>query len=291
MEGDNRYRILPFGAANRIRQLRLNAKKRRHKIRAQQHEHQNGPNKENIIRVKRMNTMDDCNIIIGQCNTQSLKVKHLQISELLKDYSLDILVLMETWLTTEDNQWIEASEFNRNGYKIYTANRTSGRRGGGVALISKSHFKVNKLYSAILESFKHCTWQIDCKKIAITVTAIYHLPYSLRNKITNNQFLDHFTAHMTKLIPLHNNNIILGDFNLHLSNDDDIDAAVFNDTIEALGLYQHTHFTTHKSGNQLDLIISEISEKVNIKTVNSGPYISDHQATIVTINVKRTRPK
>ena len=78
MEGDNRYRILPFGAANRIRQLRLNAKKRRHKIRAQQHEHQNGPNKENIIRVKRMNTIDNCNIIIGQCNTQSLKAKHLQ---------------------------------------------------------------------------------------------------------------------------------------------------------------------------------------------------------------------
>ena len=31
MEGDNRYKILLFGAANRIRQLRLN--KRRHKIR------------------------------------------------------------------------------------------------------------------------------------------------------------------------------------------------------------------------------------------------------------------
>ena len=129
------------------------------------------------------------------------------------------------------------------------------------------------------------------KKIAVTVTAIYHLPYSLRNKITNNQFLDQFMTHMTKLIPLHNNNIILGDFNLHLSNSDDLDAAVFNDTIEALGLYQHIHFTTHKSGNVLDLILSEISEKVNIKTVNPGPYISDHRATIATINVKKTRPK
>ena len=98
-------------------------------------------------------------------------------------------------------------------------------------------------------------------------------------------------THMTKLIPLHNNNIILGDFNLHLSNSDDLDAAVFNDTIEALGLYQHIHFTTHKSGNVLDLILSEISEKVNIKTVNPGPYISDHRATIATINVKKTRPK
>ena len=41
----------------------------------------------------------------------------------------------------------------------------------------------------------------------------------------------------------------------------------------------------------MDLILSEISEKVNIKTVNPGPYISDHWATITTINVKKTRPK
>ena len=40
---------------------------------------------------------------------------------------------------------------------------------------------------------------------------------------------------MTKLIPLHNNNIILGDFNLHLSDSNDLDAAIFNDTIEAFG--------------------------------------------------------
>ena len=50
---------------------------------------------------------------------------------------------------------------------------------------------------------------------------------------------------MTKLIPMHNNNIILGDSNLHLSNDDDIDAALFNDTIEALGL--DTKCTFHYS--------------------------------------------
>ena len=43
--------------------------------------------------------------------------------------------------------------------------------------------------------------------------------------------------------------------------------------------------TTHKSGNLLDLILSEISKKVNIKTVNPGPYVSDHQATIAMINV------
>ena len=30
---------------------------------------------------------------------------------------------------------------------------------------------------------------------------------------------------------------------------------------------------------------------MNINTVNPGPYISDHQETIVTLNVKRTRPK
>ena len=34
-----------------------------------------------------------------------------------------------------------------------------------------------------------------------------------------------------------------------ISHSDDVDAAIFMDTCEALGLYQHIAFPTHKSGN------------------------------------------
>ena len=45
----------------------------------------------------------------------------------------------------------------------------------------------------------------------------------------------------------------MGDFNLHISEDkedpSDISTAIFMDTCEAMGLYQHVTFPTHKAGN------------------------------------------
>ena len=122
-------------------------------------------------------------------------------------------------------------------------------------------------------------------------TAIYHPPYSLSNKSTNRAFLDDFTSLVTGLLPDHSNHIILRDFNLHVSNNDDIDSAIFLDTIEAMGLYQHVSFPMHRQGNTLDLIISEIQGSITVMTTAPGPYITDHWAIISTLNIKKVQPK
>ena len=96
---------------------------------------------------------------------------------------------------------------------------------------------------------------------------------------------------VTNLLPEHSNNVLLGDFNLHVCNDDDIDSAIFLDTLEAMGPYQHVSFPTHKSGNMLDLIISEIQSSATIMTTTPGPYITDHWAIVSTLNIKKVQPK
>ena len=85
--------------------------------------------------------------------------------------------------------------------------------------------------------------------------------------------------------------MLLGDLNLHVSCDDDIDSAIFLDTIEAMGLYQHVSFPTHKSGNTLDLNISEIQSTATVMTTALGPYLTDHWAIISTLNIKKVQPK
>lgn len=89
------------------------------------------------------------------------------------------------------------------------------------------------------------------------------------------------------------NNKIVGDFNLHISENggNDIDSAIFIDICEAMGLYQHVHFPTHKGGNTLDLVLSEWSERVKVNTVTTGPYISDHRAVIFTPNIKKQQQR
>ena len=125
---------------------------------------------------------------------------------------------------------------------------------------------------------------------SITIHGIYHPPYSLRNKCSNNMFLDDFTNYLTNILPDPDlsNHIILGDFNLHISEDpNEIEPATFIDTIEAVGLYQHIGFDTHKQGITLDLILSEIGDTVQIKSVTPGPFLSSHRAVIACLTAKK----
>ena len=108
-------------------------------------------------------------------------------------------------------------------------------------------------------------------------------------------FLDDFTEFMSRLLPDRTKNIIVGDFNLHISDGDnntsDISTTIFTDTCEAMGLYQHVMFPKHKAGNILDLILSEISNSIRVGTINQGLYISDHRATICTLMAKKEKPR
>ena len=158
------------------------------------------------------------------------------------------------WLTNNeiDKQWLETTPLNRNPYSLVHANRPNGR-GGGVVLITKNCYTVNKVENGSYLSFKHATWEFNIRNKQIHLTGIYHPPYSLRNKSTNRAFLDDFTTFVTELLPRWPDNLLLGDFNLHVSYDDDIDSTIFLDTIEAMGLYQHVTFATHKHEKYIGL--------------------------------------
>ena len=80
----------------------------------------------------------------------------------------------------------------------------------------------------------------------LTTIGLYHPPYSPINP-TNNIFINEIIELLTEVIPSSNNHIILGDFNLHVNDHDDVDAQIFNDSMEALGLMQHSTNQTHKS--------------------------------------------
>ena len=69
---------------------------------------------------------------MAECNVQALKSKQLQVSELLHDYSIDILLMTETWLADKDQYWIDSCEFNKNSFN-YTQN-TGGKDGEVVVM-------------------------------------------------------------------------------------------------------------------------------------------------------------
>ena len=64
-----------------------------------------------------------------------------------------------------------------------------------------------------------------------------------------------------------------------MDNPSDMEAQIFMDNMEALGLQQHVSFHTHHAGNILDLIFTEATSQFSIKT-SKGRYVSGHRAIV-----------
>ena len=104
-------------------------------------------------------------------------------------------------------------------------------------------------------------------------------------------FIEDFTEFVSTTLQVHQNNIYIGDFNLHVSEEEtETDPAIFNNTIDAMGLYQHVAFPMHKSGNTLDVILTDIYQPTKIMTTAPGPYLTDHRAVITTLNIVMSWP-
>ena len=117
---------------------------------------------------------------------------------------------------------------------------------------------------------------------------IYHPPYSSTHTITNANVIDNFTDFLTDLLSNNPNNMVLGDFNRHV-NDDDTEANIFTDTATTLGLQQHITYATHRSGNILDLFLTKIEGNTEVLTSAPGTFISDHRAVDVTIGYRKPK--
>ena len=50
----------------------------------------------------------------------------------------------------------------------------------------------------------------------------------------------------------------MGDFNIHVEDHSDMEATIFNDTMQALGLKQHVNKPMHHQCNILDLFFTEV---------------------------------
>ena len=87
-------------------------------------------------------------------------------------------------------------------------------------------------------------------------------------------------------MPSYFNIILMGDFNIHIGDEDDAEAMIFLDTIEALGLEQWVD--KHRSDNILDLVISGAEGKTKPVRCTTGGFISDHQPVYFTLELRQS---
>ena len=207
--------------------------------------------------------------------------------ELISDHNLDLVIATETWLTDSQNGniWLESTCLNKDQLRMLVNSRVRCR-GGGIVLIYRKEYSVKTIKDGTKQSFS--IWSVKARNKHLTIVGLYHPPYSTINP-PNSIFIDEIIELLTEILPASNNHIILGDFNIHINNTDDVAAHIFSESMEALGLKQHSTNPTHKSNNILDLTFTEILSNIGVEVVETAAYISDHCPVIATLISRKNK--
>ena len=166
---------------------------------------------------------------------QSIKNKEDLLTDYLRCEAIDIAVITETWLTDSDMDaiWMKSNGFKKDGYQISVINRI-GKNGGGLALIYGKNVTITNVDQKQHRSFESAHWRTTTGNKTLNILSLYHPLYSVRQKITNSMFTGDLTDSLTDWMTFHRNIIICGDFNIHINDLTDIEAQIFDDTMEAL---------------------------------------------------------
>ena len=71
IQHDQRYSVLPFGAVNNIRKLRIN-NKIKNRIHKRKNNHQCGVHRDNLLKIKCFRGKEPPSVVVATCNTQSI---------------------------------------------------------------------------------------------------------------------------------------------------------------------------------------------------------------------------
>ena len=119
---------------------------------------------------------------------------------------------------------------------------------------------------------------------------IYHPPPSSTNKTTTSMFNDEITDLLTDIVPKYSNLILLGDFKISTENVSNLDTVTFNDTMATHSLQQHVQGLTHKMGNTLDLIFSQLEIQFMVTGTATHGFVSDHCIVSIELSLKKSTP-
>ena len=139
---------------------------------------------------------------------------------------------------------------------------------------------------------------------SIRLVVVHHPPYnSESNPVPDSTFLREFATHMEKLVPSTGYLIITGDFNIHVNlldipfdmlSDSKKEykrtAEKFVDILDSMGLKQHIHGPTHRSGNTLDLLITRTSDGALHGLPCIDAMLSDHCTLLFKVQIRKPPP-
>ena len=221
-----------------------------------------------------ISTIHSAGVTIGLLNTQSSVKKALVICDVITEKSLDIMVITETWLH-EGGDEVAIRDMTPDGYAFFHRPRSTGQRGGGIAVIHRASLIVRLCKGTSFNSFESIQFTISQRKMTVRTVALYRPPPSASNGLNDNVFHEDFGKLVSSISS--KNLLILGDFNVHWDESDNRHTRDFVQLLHSANLVQHVSEPTHKDGHILDWVVSRSCNDGFLKSVIVEDHlISDH---------------
>ena len=210
---------------------------------------------------------------LGLLNIRSLTPKAVIVNEIVTDNSFDVLCLTETWL--KPNDYFGLNESTPSGYSYKHEPRLNGR-GGGVATIYRDFLNVTQKTGYKFISFEVLVLNVtllDVRKtslLSLALATVYRPPGPYAD------FLKEFADFLSDLLVNFDKALIVGDFNIHVDNQNDALGAAFTDLLNSFGVKQNVTGPTHRFNHTLDLIISHGTDPTDIDIIPQSDDVTDH---------------
>ena len=123
--------------------------------------------------------------------------------------------MTETWLYDQgDKMYI--TDMTPDGYQFYSF-PWCGRRGEGIALVSKCSLKSISVKQLNYQSFEAVEAKLFHSGKSMSFVCLYRPPPSRVNKFTDKMFQDEFSGLVAYLASWTGESVIVGDFNYHFN--------------------------------------------------------------------------
>ena len=213
-------------------------------------------------------------------NAQSVRNKTETIVDYIIENDIDICAFTETWLSEEDN--IKIGDLTPSGYSFSHVPR-SDRPGGGVGLLYKSGLDIRSVEITRKRSFEYQHVLLVSGSTSTRILIIYRPPNSQNHYQPLDVFMDEFSELIGECSTLSGNLLVCGDFNYHIDNSNDREAASVLQLFDMLNLKQHVSGVTHVHGHTLDLILTRYSENTVADIPVVDFQVSDHSSIKCTL--------
>ena len=200
----------------------------------------------------------------------------------MSDKLVDICAVTETWLKQGDAaKHVEIKDY---GYDILSLPRKG--RGGGVAfLFDPQRVSPIKNKTNYYSSFEVLECVIKTKNDLLRLCVVYRSTQVATKasylQTRTSLFFEQFNDYLDDVQNKSGRPIIVGDFNFHVEDKDDLVAQRFITLCKSKGFKQHVESPTHTAGGTLDLILTaeNATDSVNLSHLEVDPdtgTTSDH---------------